>query len=114
MILCAHSGQDGAMTREECNSLAGILSELAAVRDRENELLSRLTKLLNTPSPDMPAHLAKVCAQAVELFAEDAARFLTTPHWELHGQRPILVAQTPDGAGRVEDLLGRITYGIPA
>lgn len=102
------------MTREECNSLAAILSELAAVRDRENELLSRLTKLLNTPSPDMPAHLAKVCAQAIELFAEDAARFLTTPHWELQGQRPILVAQTPDGAGRVEDLLARITYGIPA
>jgi putative toxin-antitoxin system antitoxin component (TIGR02293 family) len=102
------------MTREDCNSLAAILSDLAVGREHESELLSRLTTLLNTPSSDMPAHLAKVCAQAIELFGEDAARFLTTPHWELRGERPILVAQTPDGAGRVEDLLGRITYGIPA
>ena len=102
------------MTIEECNSLAAILSELAAVRERDKELLSRLTTLLNTPRPDMPAHLAKVCADATELFAEGAARFLTTPHRELHGEMPILVAQTPDGASCVEDLLGRITHGIPA
>ena len=102
------------MSLEECNSPAAILSELAVARERDNELLSRLTRLLNAPSPDMPPHLAKVCAQAIELFAEDAARFLTTPHWELQGEMPILVAHTPDGAGRVEGLLGRITYGIPA
>lgn len=102
------------MTIEAGNRLAAILMELTAVRERENELLSRLTALLATPPPDMPAHLAKVCAQALELFEEDAARFLTTPHRELHGERPIVVAQTPEGADRVEDLLGRIIYGIPA
>jgi hypothetical protein len=102
------------MTIEAGNRLAAILSELAAVRQRENELLTCVTSLLVSPPPDMPAHLAKVCAQALELFEEDAARFLTTPHRELHGERPIAVAQTPDGADRVEDLLGRITYGIPA
>ena len=102
------------MSIGKCDSLAAILSELAAARERDNELLSRLTTLLNAPAPDMPAHLAKVCAQALELFADDAARFLTTPHWELHREWPIRVAQTAEGAGRVEDLLGRITYGIPA
>ena len=96
------------------NSLAAIFAELAAMRERENELLTCMTTLLATPSPDMPAHLAKVCAQAVELFEEDAARFLTSPHRELHNERPIVVAQTPEGADRVEDLLGRIIYGIPA
>ena len=102
------------MSLEECTSLAAILAELTVARERDGELLTRLTRLLNAPSSDLPPHLAKVCAQAIELFAEAAARFLTTPHWELQGERPILVAQTPDGAERVEDLLGRITYGIPA
>ena len=99
---------------EICNGLAAILAELTAMRERENELLTCMTTLLATPSPEMPVHLAKVCAQALELFEEDAARFLTTLHWELHGERPIVVAQTSDGASRVEDLLARITYGIPA
>ena len=102
------------MTMQSSNRLAAILSELAAVRQRENELLTCLTTLLATPPPDMPAHLARICAQALELFEEDAARFLTTAHRELHGKTPIVVAQTPDGADRVEGLLGRITYGIPA
>ena len=62
----------------------------------------------------MPAHLARICAQALELFEEDAARFLTTAHRELYGEKPIVLAQTPEGADRVEDFLGRITYGIPA
>lgn len=102
------------MTRQECNSLAAILSQLAAVRDRETELLARLTTLLATPPPEMPVHLAEICAQALELFEEDTARFLTTAHRELHGEKPIVLAQTPEGAVRVEDLLARITYGVPA
>ena len=99
---------------ESSNRLAAILSELAAVRQRENELLTCLTSLLASPPPDMPAHFAKICAQALELFEEDAARFLTTAHRELYGEKPIVLAQTPEGADRVEDLLARITYGIPA
>ena len=102
------------MTMESSNRLAAILSELAAVRQRENELLTCLTSLLASPPPDMPAHFAKICAQALELFEEDAARFLTTAHRELYGEKPIVLAQTPEGADRVEDLLARITYGIPA
>lgn len=42
------------MFREECNSLAAILSELAVARERDNELLSPLTRLFTAPSPDMP------------------------------------------------------------
>ena len=45
---------------ESSNRLAAILLELAAVRQRENELLTCLTTLLASPPPDMPAHLARM------------------------------------------------------
>ena len=37
---------------QSSNRLAAILSELAAVRQRENELLTCLTTLLATPPPE--------------------------------------------------------------
>lgn len=97
----------------EHSSLEVLLAELAAARAREQELLLRLTALLDAPAPGIPDHIAKVFQHAKELFGREAALFLATPHWELGHKIPIVLAQDERGARRVEELLARISYGIP-
>jgi putative toxin-antitoxin system antitoxin component (TIGR02293 family) len=60
--------------------------------------------------------LARVFATAVEVWDSepDAQAFLTTPHAMLEGRSPLDVALTEIGARRVEQLLARLYYGIPA
>jgi len=59
--------------------------------------------------------LARVMALAEDVWEsrDDARRFLTTPH-ALLGERPLDLAQTELGARRVEDLLWRLEYSLPA
>ena len=45
---------------------------------------------------------------------EDARQVLTTPHALLGGERPLDLAQGELGARRVEDLLWRLEYSLPA
>ena len=45
---------------------------------------------------------------------EDARQFLTTPHALLDGERPLDLAQSELGARRVEELLWRLEYSLPA
>ena len=97
----------------KAEALDTILSELATMRARESELLSQLTALVEAPTPDVPAHIARVFALAREAFAEDAAQFLATPHSLLQGEMPVMLARDSEGAQRVEVLLGRIIHGIP-
>ena len=89
-----------------------ILTDLEAVRATEKELLSRLTALIDHQAVDMPQHLAEVCNEAKDVFGPEAAAFLGTPHPKMHGQMPLLVAQEPQGAQEVKDLLARIAYGV--
>jgi hypothetical protein len=98
----------------ERDNLDSILSELAATRAREQDLLSRMAVLLEAPASAVPDHVEKVFAQAKELSGGEGARFLTTPHWELDHEIPMVLAQDIKGARRVEELLARITYGVPA
>lgn len=60
--------------------------------------------------------LARVIATAEYVWddEEDARAFLTSPHPSLEGRRPIDVAVTELGARRVEDLLWKTFYGVPA
>jgi putative toxin-antitoxin system antitoxin component (TIGR02293 family) len=60
--------------------------------------------------------VARVIATAMYVWDDRAAarRFLNTPHPELGGRTPLEVAYTELGARQVEELLGRILYGIPA
>ncbi len=101
------------MMNAEPDNLGTILSELAATRAHEKQLLSRMAAVLDAPAPCVPDHLARAFAQAKEVFGGDAAEFLTTPHWELSHEMPIRIAQDVGGAHRVEELLARISYGIP-
>jgi len=59
--------------------------------------------------------LARVIATAEYVWndAEDARRFLNTPHPELASATPIERALTELGARQVEELLWKIFYGLP-
>ena len=60
--------------------------------------------------------LARVMALAEEVWEsrEDARQFLTTPHALLDGARPLDLARSELGARRVEELLWRLEYSLPA
>jgi putative toxin-antitoxin system antitoxin component (TIGR02293 family) len=59
--------------------------------------------------------LARVIALAEMLWDDDAEakRFLTAPHPELGGKKPIEAALTELGARQVEDVVMRALYGLP-
>ncbi len=43
----------------------------------------------------------------------DAAEWLGAPHMELNGDTPESLLKTPEGAHRVENLLGALEHGFP-
>lgn len=59
--------------------------------------------------------LARVIALAELLWDDEAEtkRFLSAPHPELAGRKPIEAALTELGARQVEDLVNRALYGLP-
>ena len=91
--------------------LESILSRLAASKECELGLLAQLDSLLGSAA--LPPHVARVVTQGREVLDEDAVRWLATPHWSLDHQMPLQVAQSAEGAARVEDLLTRIAAGMP-
>ncbi|PCE21495.1 MbcA/ParS/Xre antitoxin family protein, partial [Burkholderia ubonensis] len=60
--------------------------------------------------------LARIVATAAYVWDDaDAARqFLAAPHPELEGRAPLDVALTELGARRVEEVLWKLFYGLPA
>ena len=93
-----------------------------------NSVLSRklgipqrtLTRRLSQASPLTPAEsdrtvrMARVYANAVEMIGdrEKAIEWLSTPNRALGGERPLDQLDTDMGARMVEDILGRIAYGV--
>lgn len=93
-----------------------------------NNVLSRklgipqrtLTRRLSQSSPLTPAEsdrtvrMARVYANAVEMIGdrEKAIQWLNTPNRALGGERPLDQIDTDLGARMVEDVLGRIAYGV--
>jgi putative toxin-antitoxin system antitoxin component (TIGR02293 family) len=75
--------------------------------------LSRRSRLTASES-DRAVRLARVYANAVEMIGEEdkAVRWLQTPNRALGGERPIDQVDTDVGAREVEDILGRIAYGV--
>ena len=71
---------------------------------------------LSPPESERTERLARVIAAAEYAWAdrEDAREWLTKPHPELGKRTPLESAMTELGARRVEDLLDRLFYGIPA
>ena len=58
--------------------------------------------------------MARVCANAVEMIGDQdkAIEWLGTPNRALGGGRPLDQLDTDTGARMVEDILGRIAYGV--
>jgi putative toxin-antitoxin system antitoxin component (TIGR02293 family) len=79
-----------------------------------------LTRRLSQASPLTPAEsdrtvrMARVYAAAVEMIGdrEKAIEWLSTPNRALGGERPLDQLDTDMGARMVEDVLGRIAYGV--
>jgi putative toxin-antitoxin system antitoxin component (TIGR02293 family) len=104
------------------------VTSLAARLHVRNSVLSRklgiaqrtLTRRLSAASvltpaeSDRTARMARVYANAVELIGdeENAIGWLNTANRALGGERPIDLLDTDLGSRTVEDILGRIAYGV--
>lgn len=79
-------------------------------------LTRRLSKRsrLTAAESDRTVRLARVFAGAVEMIGDQdkAAEWLQTPNRALGGERPLDQLDTDVGARTVEDILGRIAYGV--
>lgn len=107
---------------------AGSITALAQKLQIGNSVLSRklgipqrtLTRrlseasLLTPAESDRTVRMARVFANAVEMIGDEgrAILWLTTPNRALGGERPLDQLDTDVGARVVEDILGRIAYGV--
>ncbi len=107
---------------------AGSITVLAAKLHLGNSALSgklgipqrtltrRLSQALRlTPAEsDRTVRMARVYANAVEMIGDEerAIEWLSAPNRALGGERPIDRLDTDTGARVVEDILGRIAYGV--
>jgi putative toxin-antitoxin system antitoxin component (TIGR02293 family) len=107
---------------------AGSVTALAEKLEVGSTLVSRklgipqrtLSRRLSEKSRLTPAEsdrivrLARVYAGAVEMIGDEAKalEWLRTPNRALGGERPLDQLDTDPGARAVEDVLGRIAYGV--
>ena len=107
---------------------ASAVTALAQKLDLGNSVLSRklgipqrtLTRRLSQRSrltaaeSDRTVRFARVYAHAVEMIGDEkkAVEWLRTPNRALGGERPLDQLDTDLGARTVEDILGRIAYGV--
>lgn len=78
-------------------------------------MIKRRTRL-SVAESERTERLARVIAATEYAWndKEDAREWLTKPHLELSNRTPLESAMSELGARRVEDLLDRLFYGIPA
>jgi len=107
---------------------ASSVTALAEKLDVGNTVLSRklgiprrtLTRRLSQGSrltaaeSDRTVRVARVYANAVEMIGDEekAVEWLRTPNRALGGERPLDQLDTDLGSRAVEDILGRIAYGV--
>jgi putative toxin-antitoxin system antitoxin component (TIGR02293 family) len=82
----------------------------------QRTLTRRLSQssLLTPAESDRTVRMARVYANAVEMIGDEekAIEWLRTPNRALGGERPLDQLDTDMGARMVEDILGRIAYGV--
>jgi len=91
-----------------------VLSRTLGIPQRTlTRRLSRGSRLTAAES-DRTVRLARVYASAVEMIGEEgkAVEWLRTPNRALGGARPLDQLDTDLGVRAVEDILGRIAYGV--
>jgi putative toxin-antitoxin system antitoxin component (TIGR02293 family) len=105
-------------------SLVRVARRVAARGDEADRLMYRVVAKraferrarLNQHESEVTERLARVIASAEYAWDDrkDARDWLTAPHPELDGKPPIEAALTELGARRVEAVLDKILYGLPA
>jgi putative toxin-antitoxin system antitoxin component (TIGR02293 family) len=91
-----------------------VLSRKLGIAQRTmTRRLSQRSRLTAAES-DRTVRLARVYANAVDMIGDDekAVEWLRTPNRALGGERPMDQLDTDIGAREVEDILGRIAYGV--
>ncbi len=91
-----------------------IISRMLGIPQRTmSRRLSQRSRLTAAES-DRTVRLARVYANAVEMIGDEekAVQWLQTPNRALGGERPLDQLDTDVGAREVEDVLGRIAYGV--
>ena len=91
-----------------------VLSQKLGIPQRTlTRRLSHRSRLTAAES-DRTVRLARVYASAVEMIgdSENAVEWLRTPNRALGGERPLNQLDTDVGTREVEDVLGRIAYGV--
>jgi putative toxin-antitoxin system antitoxin component (TIGR02293 family) len=90
--------------------------ELAGVLHIPNRTLDRRLKegILSPGESDRLARVARILKRAQEVFgnAEKARGWMNTQLAAFDGETPLQRADTSLGAAQVEDVLGRIDYGV--
>ena len=91
---------------EQCAMMHRIVPEATYKRRRER---------LSPAESERTERLARVVAIAEDVWQDrdKARRFLTTPHPEIGGKRPVDAALTELGARQAEEVMARIVYGLP-
>ncbi len=94
-------------------SNASLSRQLGIPQRTMTRRLSQRSRLTAAES-DRTVRLARVFANAVEMIGDEqkAVKWLGTPNRALGGRRPLDQLDTDVGARGVEDLLGRIAYGV--
>ena len=74
----------------------------------------KLAGRLDQSESDRVLRYARLMGRAMEVMEtqENARQWLTSPQFGLGGAIPLEYAETEVGAREVEDLLGRIEYGV--
>lgn len=91
-----------------------VLSRKLGIPQRTlSRRLSHRSRLTAAES-DRTVRFARVYANAVEMIGDEekAVEWLRTPNRALGGERPLDQLDTDLGARAVEDILGRIAYGV--
>lgn len=99
---------------ERLHVASGVLSRTLGIPQRT--LTRRLSRasLLTPAESDRTVRMARVYTNAIEMIGDEqkAIEWLNTPNRALGGERPLDQLDTDTGARMVEDILGRIAYGI--
>jgi putative toxin-antitoxin system antitoxin component (TIGR02293 family) len=102
-----HVVASGRMTRAEIDDV---------VLPRKTLSHRRKIGTLTRDQSDRLMRVARVIAEAETTFGsqQKAAQWLRRPTKILHGERPLALLDTAEGASQVETLLGKIAHGIAA
>ncbi len=94
------------LNRDEAARLLSVSARTLSRRRDEGQLTPR--------ESDRLYRLAHLAGRAAEVLGspEAARRWLKEPQWALGDRIPLRFAETEAGAREVEDLLGRIEYGV--